>query len=114
MIALTVDEAEQAFLKDRIFAVPQGERKAEPLLVVGDARKSVFSPAIRAGAGLIVSEIIPGVAPFAVVLAHGSPLPFAEIRAPLLPGDFLLAGLVESFVFSSHRAPDFLRKHSVN
>ena len=59
------------------------------LLVVGNAGDAVFAPAIRAGAGVIVGEEVPGVAVLAVVLAHGAPLPFTEIRPPLLPGGLL-------------------------
>ena len=95
VIALAVGQPEQAFLEDRVLAVPQGQREAEPLLVVGDAGQPVFAPAVGARAGLIVGEVVPGVAAFAVVLAHGPPLPFAEVGAPFLPGSLLLPSFVE-------------------
>ena len=92
VIAFAVGQAEQAFLEDRVLAVPQGQREAEPLLVVGDAGQAVLAPAVGAGAGLVVGEVVPGVAALAVVLADGAPLAFAEVRAPLFPGGLL--GLV--------------------
>ena len=55
MIALAVREPEQALLENRILSVPKSQRKAEPLLVVGDAGQAVFAPAIGAGASLVVA-----------------------------------------------------------
>src|SRR5437773_5009074 len=37
VIALTVGQSEQAFLQDRVLAIPQGQREAESLLVIRDA-----------------------------------------------------------------------------
>ena len=107
VIALAVGQAEEAFLEDGVLAVPQGQGEAEPLLVVGDAGQAVLAPAIGAGAGLVVAEVIPGVAAFAVVLADGSPLAFAEVRPPLLPGGLLFACFVKSDLFGGHEAPCF-------
>jgi len=45
VIALAVGQAEQALLEDRVLAVPEGQREAEPLLVVGNPRQTVFTPA---------------------------------------------------------------------
>src|SRR5262249_3497582 len=88
VVAFAVGQSKEAFLEDGILAVPQGEREAEPLLVIRDAGQAVLAPAIGPRAGLIVAEVIPGIATFAVVLAHRAPLPFAEVRSPLLPGSF--------------------------
>ena len=107
VIALAVGQAEQALLEDRVLAVPQGEREAEPLLVVGDAGEAVLAPAVGARAGLVVGEVVPGVAAFAVVLADGPPLAFAEVGPPLLPGGLLLPGLFEPDVFRGIMAPAF-------
>ena len=98
VIAFAVGEAEQALLEDCVLAGPSrgAAREAEPLLIVGDSRQAIFAPAIGARAGLIVREIIPGVAPFAIVLADGSPLPLAEVRTPFLPGGDGVASLVQS------------------
>ena len=107
VVAFAVGEAEQPFLEDRVLAVPQGQREAEALLVIGNAGDAVLAPAVGARAGMIVGEEIPGVAAFAVVLAHGSPLALAEVGPPLLPGDLLLPGLFKSDMFGCHTAPPF-------
>ena len=86
VIALAVGQPEQALFQDGIATVPEGEREAQLLLVVGDSGNSVFAPTIGARAGLVVGKIVPGVAVVAVVLAHGAPLPLAEVRTPFLPG----------------------------
>src|SRR5215469_18840646 len=86
MVSFTVGETEEAFLQNGIFPVPQRHGEAELLLVVADARQSVFAPAIRAGTSLIVREVVPGIAVAAVVLANRAPLPFAQVWSPLFPG----------------------------
>jgi hypothetical protein len=96
VVCLAVGEAEQTFLEDRILPVPQRQREAEELLIVGDAGEAVLAPAIRARAGLVVAEVVPGVSVLAVVFAHGPPLPLAQVGAPLLPRDLLLPIFVES------------------
>src|SRR5262249_49243853 len=96
-----------AFLEDRVLPVPQGQREAKPLLVVGDAGEAVLPPAVGAGPGLVVGEVVPGVAALAVVFANGAPLPFAQVRPPLLPGDFLLSRLLKPGVFGRHRTAFF-------
>ena len=50
VVALAVGQAEQALLEDRIAAVPQRQRQAQPLLVVADAGDAVLAPAIGAAA----------------------------------------------------------------
>ena len=106
VVALAVGQPEEPLLEDGILAVPQGQAEAEALLVVGDAGDAVFAPAVGAGAGVIVGEEVPGVARFAVVLAHRAPLAFAEIRPPLLPGGGSGAGFFQSSVF--------LRRHGLS
>ena len=85
VIALAVGQAEQPLLQDRVSAVPQGQREAQPLAAVADAGDAVLAPAVGARARLIVREVLPGVAVRAVVLAHRAPLALAEIRPPQLP-----------------------------
>ena len=48
VVGLAVGETENAFLEDRVEAVPQGERKAKMLLVVGKSSQTVLAPVIRA------------------------------------------------------------------
>ena len=86
VVALAVGQPEQPLLEDRVLAVPQRQREAQPLLVVGDAGEPVLAPAVGARARLVVAEVVPGVAVVAVVLAHGAPLALGEVRPPLPPG----------------------------
>src|SRR5262249_38714530 len=50
---------------------------------------------------IVVSEVIPGVPVWRVVLAHCSPLALADVRSPQPPGR--LGRVLQSTVFSSHR-----------
>jgi hypothetical protein len=85
VVAFAVGQAEQTFFQDGVFAIPESECKTEMLLVIGDTCQAIFTPAVSTGACLIVREIIPGIATFTVIFTNGTPLPFAEVRAPLLP-----------------------------
>ena len=62
VVALAVGQAEQPLLEDRIAAVPEREREAEALAVVGEAGEAVLAPAVGARARLVVAEVVPGVA----------------------------------------------------
>ena len=84
MIAFRAGDSEEAFLQDRIDAVPEGERETQALVIVADAGDAVFGPAIGARAGVIVREVIPGRAVGAVVFARIAPGSFREIRTPAL------------------------------
>src|SRR5262249_37385334 len=105
VVALGVGEAEEALLEDRVLAVPQREREAEALLVVGDPAQPVLAPAVGAAARLVVGEIVPGIAVLAVVLAHRAPLALAEVRAPLPPAHAGLARLGEALLLGALREP---------
>jgi|GEM_PF-6452735 len=75
------------------------------LLIIGYAGQTVFSPPVRARAGLIVGEVIPRITTLAIVLTYRSPLPFTELGTPLFPGDFLLTGFFKSVLFGIHATP---------
>ena len=106
VVAFAVREPEEPLLQDRVLAVPQGEGEAELLLVVGDPAQAVLAPAIRPGAGVIVGEEVPGIAVFAVVLAHRPPLPLREIRSPFPPGNLLGARFFQTTLLDVHlRSP---------
>ena len=94
VVRLAVGEPEQALFQDRVALVPQRQRKAEPLLVIAESPEPVLAPPVGARARLVMGEIVPRVAVFAVVLADRPPLPLAEVGAPFLPGDVRLARLV--------------------
>ena len=99
------DFFEEPLLQDRIVAIPEGQGKAELLLVVGDTSQTIFTPAIRAGAGLIMGEEVPGVTIFAVLLTHRSPLALGQIRSPLLSLGCTVACFLEARVFGMKWTP---------
>ena len=99
VVALAIGEAEETLLDDRVAPVPQRQRKAQPLLVVGDAGQAVLAPAVDARSGLIMAEVLPGITGSAVVLAHRTPLTLREVGPPGLPGHAALALLGQSLVF---------------
>src|SRR6516225_560394 len=100
VIGLAVGQPERPLLDYRVLAVPQRQRKTQPLVIVADTGEAVLTPVIGARAGLIVAEIIPRVPILAVVLADGAPLAFAEIWPPLPPGNILFPRLLETQRFS--------------
>lgn len=105
MIALAVGQSEEPLLENCILAVPQGQREAEVLPVVGDAPQTVLAPAVGARAGMIVGEEISGVAIFAVVLAHSAPLSFAQVGPPFFPRNALFLRCLQPRLFLAHWTP---------
>src|SRR5262249_52946376 len=99
MIPLAVSQPEQSFLEDRITPVPQRQRKAEQLAIIGDTGDPVLTPPVRTVLRVIVGEVVPGVAVRAVIFAHGPPLPLTQIRPPLLPRGSSFAVLLEPSLF---------------
>src|SRR5262249_59151226 len=99
-------QAEQAFLEDGVAAVPQRQGQAQATLPVRESGDAVLAPAVGATAGLVVGEVLPGVAVAAVVLADASPLPFADVGSPLaprlLPEVADAAVVFESLLFGVH------------
>ena len=98
VVALGVGQAEQALLEDRVLTVPQREGQAHEALVVADAGHAVLAPAVGAGPGLVVGEVVPRVAVVAVVLADRPPLSLAEVGPPLTPAS--RPRIAESLPFS--------------
>jgi hypothetical protein len=99
VVALAVGQPEETLLENGVLAVPQGQREAQVLFVVGNAGDAVFAPAVGPRSRLIVGEEVPGVAVLAVILAHGTPLALAQVGSPFLPRDLRLARLVQAFLF---------------
>ncbi len=85
VIALFAREAKETFFEEWITAIPQGDGEADLLVAVADSGQAVFIPAVGSGAGVVVREIIPGVAVGAVVLADRAPGAFAEVGSPAFP-----------------------------
>jgi len=102
VIALIAGEAEEALFQEGVFAVPEGEGETDLLMAVADAGNAVFVPAIGARAGGVVRDGLPGRAIRAVILAHGSPGSFAEVRAPALPVRRAFFGFRESAFLGCH------------
>src|SRR5581483_5085384 len=85
VVAFAAGETEEALLEDRVAAVPEREREAEPAFAIGYAEDAVLAPAIGAAAGVVVRKIIPAGTVGGVVFTDGGPLTFGEVRAPAFP-----------------------------
>jgi len=96
VVALGIGQAKEAFLKDRVEAVPKRGRETETAFAVGEAEQAVLAPAIRAAAGVIVREIIPAVAIRGIIFADGAPLPLREVGTPAFPVFDPTAVLIET------------------
>ena len=62
VVALPVGESEHPLLEDRIGAVPERQSQAQLLALVRHPRDAVLAPAVGARPGLVVGEVVPGVA----------------------------------------------------
>src|SRR5262249_16706789 len=85
VVPLLARAPEDPALQDRVRPVPGRKAEAESLLDVAEAGQAVLAPAVGARARMVVREVLPCRAARAVVLAHGSPLPLAHVRAPQVP-----------------------------
>src|SRR5438270_2673633 len=56
-------------------AIPERQGKPEDLPVVVDPADAIFTLRVGTRPRLVVSEVAPGIAVFAVILAYGAPLP---------------------------------------
>src|ERR1700751_4589134 len=101
VVAFAIRQAKEPLLQDRIPPIPKSDREAELLFVVGNSGQTIFSPAVGTGTGLIVAEVVPRISVLAVVFAHCSPLPFAEVGSPFLPRGSVLAGSIQSVLLVS-------------
>jgi hypothetical protein len=99
MIAFRVGETKQALFQNGIALIPEGKCQAQSLFDIAEAANAVFAPAIRAAARVIVRQIFPGVAVSAVILTHGAPLSFAQVRAPEFPTGGAEAILAQAGLF---------------
>jgi len=85
VVPLAVGQPEHPLLQQRVAAVPQRQREAQPLLVVADAGDAVLTPPVRPRPCLVMAEVRPGVPVAAVVLPDRAPLPLAQVRTPPAP-----------------------------
>ena len=72
------------------------------LLIVAEAGDAVFAPPVGATSGLLMGKIGPGVAIVTVILAHRSPLAFAQIGSPTPPFRLAVIGFHEPPMLCRH------------
>ena len=108
VIALLAGKPERPLLEDRVAPVPQRQRQAQPLLDVAEPGEPVLAPAVGAGAGVIVRQVIPGPAVRAVILPDRAPLPLADVGSPPVP----VAGLKQAVLEVPEARPRALAQHS--
>ena len=85
VVALVAGQAEQPLLQNGIAPVPQGERQADLLVAIREARQAVFVPAIRARSRVVVGQVVPHGARRAVVFADRAPGAVTDVRPPAFP-----------------------------
>src|SRR5262249_50639344 len=85
VVALRAGQPEQSFLENGIAAVPQRQGKTQAALPIANPQQPVLAPAIGTAASMIVWKILPGRPVPRIILAHGAPLPFGQVRPPTLP-----------------------------
>ena len=85
MIALWIGQSKGSLLENRIVAVPEGRREAKPAIAIAETQQAVFAPAVDAGAGMIVREVVPRIAIRRIVLPHCPPLALAQVGPPKIP-----------------------------
>src|SRR4029077_10195738 len=89
VIALRIGKAKETLFENWITPVPESEGETEPLMVIAEAGESIFAPTVSTAARLVVGKISPRIAIRAIVLAHGAPLAFAQVRPPFAPETIL-------------------------
>lgn len=99
MVPLPGGDAEQTLLEMRISTVPKGRGEAEDLVAVGEPGDPVLPPAIGLGPGVVVGEIVPGIAVAGVVLPDGPPGTVGEVRPPPAPAPRFVGDLPETLLF---------------
>ena len=70
-------------------------------MAVADAREPILIPAVRFGPGMIVRQVLPGIAVGAVIFPDGAQARSLG-RAPSLPMGCSVAGFFESALFGGH------------
>src|SRR5207302_6911756 len=85
MVAFRTGQTEKPLLENRITAIPEGQRKANPALTISDAEQSILSPAISPTSGMVMGKMMPGIPVGRVIFADHRPLTLCEIRTPTLP-----------------------------
>src|SRR6476646_2804891 len=102
VIAFAVSQAEEPFFENRVLAVPQRQREAEVLFIIGNSGDAVLAPAVGTRAGLLMGKEIPRVTPRTIVFAYCPPLALTEVRTPLFPIRCCLARFLQTCLFFCH------------
>jgi hypothetical protein len=76
VVALLISQAEEPFLQDGVFPIPEGDGETEILEKIGDTPEAVLPPLIGAAVRMVIRKIVPGVAIGAIVFADSTPLAF--------------------------------------
>src|SRR5271154_6201533 len=111
MVSLRVRKAKISLFDDRVFLIPQSDRKTQILLFIADAGYTLFAPSVSLAACHVMGDVVPGVAISTVILAHGSPLAVAYIRPPFFPAVALqscllcIHGLLQAFLKNLNQFP---------
>ena len=74
VIALAVGQTEKTLLENRIASVPESKREAKSLVVIGESGDAILAPSIGAAAGMVVREVLPGIAVLRCSLRALSPI----------------------------------------
>ena len=98
MVGLSVGKAKDSLFQHFVLMVPECERQADMLLAIRETANSLLAPAVGFGARHLVGNVVPGIAIPAVILPHGTPLPFRQIGAPFFP-TFIILLEGESYLF---------------
>ena len=106
MIPLIAGQSEEPLFENRIAAVPESQREAQPLVVIADSRDAVLAPAIGAHVRMLEGEKLPRGAAFAVVFTNGPPLALRQIRTPAPPMLFPSPGFVQAPLLGFHELLD--------
>jgi len=61
MISLMASDAKEPLLENRVLSIPEGEGKTESLVIIRDARDTVFAPTICTRPRVFMREMAPGV-----------------------------------------------------
>src|SRR6516165_10550833 len=103
MIAFRAGKPKQPLLENWILSVPQGNRKANQLMAVGNTGDTVFIPAVRFRPRVIMRQIVPCSTVRTIILANRAPRPLAEVGSPALPVHKAVLRFLQSLFFSGHK-----------
>jgi hypothetical protein len=96
VVGLAVRQPEHAFFEDGVPAISQSQAKAQQLVLIAHAGKTVLAPMVGTRSRLVMSKVVPCIAILTVVLANCPPLALAKVGSSLSPRLLARAYLLES------------------